>query len=134
MAGPKKRGRPTKRVPRTLSHLEEALTKGLPRWAACAYAKISRETFNQWLKEPEFENKVLGWEARSMFALVEGVKEESHGKQFLLSRRFRSDYGEHVEIEHSGAITVEYTNDWRSNSASIPTSWSADSTESVPAV
>lgn len=110
----RKRGQPTKRTPRTLARLEEALRKGLPRWAACAYAKISSQCFYEWMREqPSFEASVLEWEAAALTELVAGVRKTTPGKMFLLARRFRSDYGDKVEIEHVGGVKVEYVNDWR---------------------
>lgn len=103
---PRKRGRPTKKTNRTLDRLEEALRKGLPRWAACAYAKISRQAFYEWLQDPEFEAQVLEWEAASMDDLIKAVKKEPKGNQFLLARRFRPDYGDKVEVETKGEQTV----------------------------
>jgi hypothetical protein len=99
-------GRPTKQTDRTLSRLEEALTKGLPRWAACAYAKISRQTFNTWLQKPAFKSMVERWEAEAMFEMVEKAKREPKGNQFLLARRFRDDYGDKLQVEQSGEINL----------------------------
>jgi hypothetical protein len=125
----KKMGRPTKKVPRTLARLEEALTKGLPRWAACAYAKISQQCFYEWMHQPAFESQVLEWEAAAMNQMVAAVRKEPRGNQFLLARRFRQDYGDEVKIEHSGAVLVEYTNNWRSTGeAADAPPWTADST------
>lgn len=103
----RKMGRPTKKTPRTLDRLEEALTKGLPRWAACSYARISRQTFNDWLqKQPQFRAQVEAWEAQAMFDMVEKAKREPKGNQWLLSRRFRDDYGDKLQLEQSGDVTL----------------------------
>jgi len=115
-----KRGQPTKKVPRVEARLEEALSKGLPRWAACAYAKISRSAFNEWLHDPAFNQKVLEWETVAMTSLIEGVAKVPAGKMFLLSRRFRADYGDKVEIAHSGGVQVSYVNDWRGSTPDAP--------------
>jgi hypothetical protein len=123
-----KRGQPTKKVPRVEARLEEALSKGLPRWAACAYAKISQQAFYEWMHNDEFKAKVLGWEAHALSDLVEGVYKVPAGKMFLLSRRFRADYGDKVEIEHSGGVQVSYVNDWR-GPAPDASSGPADSTD-----
>jgi len=129
MPAKKKPGRPTKKVPRTLARLEEALTKGLPRWAACAYAKISRQAFHEWMQDPTFQEQVIEWEASALGTLVAAVKREPLGNRFLLARRFRADYGEKVEIEHTGGVTIEYVNDWRTSTPADAPPWSADSTD-----
>ena len=126
-------GRPTKRVPRTLARLEEALTKGLPRWAACAYAKISNQAFYEWMKDPTFAQQIAEWEATALSRLVGKVAKEPQGNRFLLAHRFRADYGDRVEIEHTGGVQVYYTNDWRKASdVALPSSGPANST--IPGV
>jgi hypothetical protein len=110
----RKVGRPTKRTERVLNRLQEALEKGLPRWAACALAKISYDAFNEWMnKDPEFKASVLEWEAASMEDMIEGVKRETKGNQYLLGRRFRDDYGDKLNIESKGEqkVTVEVVRD-----------------------
>jgi len=108
----RKVGRPTKKTPRTLDRLEEALTKGMPRWAACAYARISRQTFNDWLqKQPAFRAQVEGWEAQAMFDMVERARREPRGNQWLLARRFRDDYGDRVSVDiEAGPLPITFVN------------------------
>ena len=106
----RKVGRPTKQTPRVEDRLETSLRAGLPRWAACASAKITYPTFKTWLDtKPEFLALVSEWEAAAVADLVERVKREPKGNQFLLARRFRPDYGDRLTVENQGEqkLTIE---------------------------
>lgn len=108
---PRRPGRPTKKTDRTLSRLEEALTKGLPRYWACTYAKISRQTFNTWLQKPSFKAMVERWEAEAMFSMVAAAKREPRGNQWLLARRFRDDFGDKLQVDLDvGPIPITFVN------------------------
>ena len=110
-ARPYKKGRPTKRTDRLEAKLEEYLVMGLPRWAACALVGISRQCFSEWMHQvPGFKEKVESYEARALSDMVQRVKREPRGNQYLLSRRFRDDYGDKlaVEVEQRGPLPVRF--------------------------
>ena len=69
-----------------------------------------------------------------MARLVAGVMKEPRGKQFLLARRFRADYGDKVELEQSGSIEVRFVDDWRTAGEAAPAAqWSDPSSTAGPA-
>lgn len=114
-----KLGQPTKMTRRRLERLQEALEKGLPRWAACAYAKISRQCFNEWLQGTQdppdqpgkFRQMVAEWEAVALNGWVDAISKQPDGARFLITKRFREDYGDALRVDTVGSLVIKVIED-----------------------
>jgi len=61
-------GRPTLKTEEVVRKLEDMLRLGLSNTAACAYAKVSRDTFYRWVKEDDdFSDKM---ESARQYAII----------------------------------------------------------------
>ena len=96
-------GRKTKLTVKRHELILKLLRKGLSHKACYGAAHIDRDTFYDWIRtNPAFSASVQAAEAEAEAKWLEGTEEEQGGKRWLLSRRFRPDYGDKVEVEHSG--------------------------------
>lgn len=117
-------GRPTKFTPDTQNKLVQAIQMGATYEHAAAYAGISYNTFNEWMKKGEDAKSgeflefseaikeaegraVIGWLAKIEKAANDGTWQAAAWK---LERRYPSVYGKTVQ-EHTGkdgqAIRIE---------------------------
>lgn len=106
------------------------LRTGCTHRAAYGLARISRDTFYEWMRtDPDFSAKVREAEAVAEADWLQRAVAEGKNFTKLLSMRFRDDWGERIEIEHTGGVEITYTNSWRAGAAADAPPWSADSTE-----
>ena len=114
-----KRGRPTKYSPERLSRLTTALSAGNTRKDSCAYAGISEDTLQYWMKtRPGFAEEVTEAEAGAAVRNVAIVSWAANNgvwqaAAWWLERRRKADWAQRTE--HTGAdagpvkVIVEYT-------------------------
>lgn len=102
-------GRPTKLDDERVETLLEWLTQGCTVRASCAAAKITRETYYDWLKtKPEFSDTVeaaMAQAERKWILLAE--REKPGGAVKLLERRFRQDWGPELTLNSNQKVTYE---------------------------
>lgn len=116
-----KNGRHSKLTAERRKVILDALLEGCTHRAAYGMARISAETFYRWLKEqPVFCEDVRAAEAWAESQWLEAAKADPKSRVKLLSLRFRDDWGERIQLEHMGGVSVTYTNDWRGAPADAP--------------
>lgn len=112
-------GRHTKLTKELIENVYEGFSKGLSVQAVCALNHIGRATFYDWKKQGdqatsgllrEFSEKVDSGLAEAEKRWVESVEKEQGGSRWLLAHRLRQDWGEKIEVNHSGA--VEFVVSW----------------------
>jgi hypothetical protein len=109
------RGRKSMYTPETVERITFALSIGAARVHAAEYGGISKETFYQWMKKPDFLDAVTRAETvyrMSLLAIIKKQVNEGDGRLALdmLGRRWPQDYGRNVtEITGAdgGAIQTE---------------------------
>ena len=96
----------------TTKKLTDALSEGLGRIRACRAAKISFETFNQWMKDSkkaEFSEAIkkaeeVGNDYIEEVCLRKIIEDKSwQSSAWLLERTKPNKYGQRAKFEHTGA-------------------------------
>jgi AcrR family transcriptional regulator len=92
-----------------LTTLKDWLEAGTTRKAACAAAGISKETFYNWVEsKPGFLDSVIAWEAEAERRWIRLSEKERPGNSIkLLAKRFRDEWGDRLELSHSGTVAYE---------------------------
>jgi hypothetical protein len=98
-------GRPTKLTDAVTKTITDAIAKGLTYEAAADLAGITRETFNQWMKDGRprfkaFSDAVRQANAQARIQLIEkiGKADDWRAAAWILERRFREEYGANVQL------------------------------------
>ena len=115
----------SKKTPAKVAIILAMLRTGCTHRAAYGLARISRDTFYDWMRTDEtFSAKVREAEAVAEAEWLSRAVAEGKNYTKLLSMRFRDDWGEQIRVEHTGAVEVTYTNSWRTGAAADAPSWS----------
>ena len=95
----------------------EILREGCTHRAAYGAARITRETFYNYLRtKPDFLEDVRQAEAEAERKWLAQAVHQGRDMHKLLGLRFREDWGERIQLEPV-KVTVEYVNDWRGPAA-----------------
>jgi hypothetical protein len=102
--------------------ITDGIEEGLPIKAVVGRARIGKTIYYRWIKqgEEDIENGVDSMfsylvdevylaEAKLMQKWITQTAGEPQGTRWLLSRRFRENFGDKLELEHSGTVDVEIT-------------------------
>ena len=111
-------GRPTKCTPETIETICNFIRAGNFIITACKASGISEKTYHNWIKRGEtgeepyktFLRSVELAESAAEVDLVDGTIQEKGGKKWLLSKRWNERFGDKVEVDNKGSLTltVEY--------------------------
>lgn len=108
MPGPKKvkgdgsgPGRPTKKTDSRIKILKECLLSSMPVEIACSYAKITKQTYDNWCKsDPDFLVEMEFYKAQGVQPLLEKIADQDPWK--LAKNIFPSVLRDKITQEHEG--------------------------------
>jgi hypothetical protein len=94
----------------------ECIEKSNSITTACKVARISRETFYEWIKsDGSFAAEVDAADGRAEAELVETVSGAGPmhwgAAAWILERRWAGTWGRKEEVDHSGGITIKIVRD-----------------------
>lgn len=99
-----KPGRPTRKTPEIVDILLKCLSWGLHIQTACAYAKIDRKTFYNWLEsDDDFSTQVEFAQSQAIISLAQEVRShDPQGPWKLLKNVAPDRYKDKIEQEVTG--------------------------------
>lgn len=102
-------GRPTKKTPEIVEILMQCLKEGLHVETACAYAKINKQTFYNWLKEDEnFSTQIEFAKSEAIRMLSMSVRNDDPWKilKNLAPKLYRDKIDHGLEGSDGGPIKL----------------------------
>lgn len=103
-------GRPTRKIPKTIKAIKDALELGLTIKGACGCARINPDTFYLWQKEdPEFSDMVKEAKAQGQSlvekAILTGIKKDPK-RALEVARRRYEEWQDRQKTEIKGDIVT----------------------------
>lgn len=116
-------GRPTKRTPEVVDKLTKCIAMGLTNEEAASLAGITRETLNQWVKEPEFSDAVQSAKAQRLAQRLNRVESGELGWQgtaWILERCYQGRFSRpELQINQQFNNTVNVGELYSANAAQL---------------
>jgi hypothetical protein len=110
----RRRGRPSKATPALINRVLSWMAKGMTKEMACSYCGISRSTFSEWERRPEFPDlraRCEGVRFADILAKAEAADFFEFKKwAWFLERRYPKQFGPpRLSVNFGAEATVEHT-------------------------